>query len=74
MLQQVKEWVEKAASEGLEPPTLGSEDRCSNPLSYEANTHYNITQEVRVVGNKWLSHIVDSDATPVKKRGLEYGF
>ena len=42
MLQQVKGWVGKAASEGLEPPTLGSEDRCSNPLSYEANSEYNI--------------------------------
>ncbi len=27
------------ASEGLEPPTLCSEDRCSNPLSYEARTN-----------------------------------
>jgi hypothetical protein len=27
---------EKMASKGLEPLTLGSEDRCSNPLSYEA--------------------------------------
>ena len=26
----------KVASKGLEPLTLGSEDRCSNPLSYEA--------------------------------------
>lgn len=24
----------KARPEGFEPPTLGSEDRCSNPLSY----------------------------------------
>ena len=22
-------------SEGIEPPTLGAENRCSNPLSYE---------------------------------------
>ena len=27
---------EEVASKGLEPLTLGSEDRCSNPLSYEA--------------------------------------
>ena len=24
--------------EGFEPPTLGSEDRCSNPLSYSRST------------------------------------
>lgn len=27
-----------AAWEGLEPPTPGSEDQCSNPLSYQAIT------------------------------------
>ena len=27
----------KAHPEGLEPTTLGSEDRCSNPLSYGCN-------------------------------------
>jgi hypothetical protein len=27
-------WVYQAHPEGFEPPTLGSEDRCSNPLSY----------------------------------------
>lgn len=74
MLQQVKGWVGKAASEGLEPPTLGSEDRCSNPLSYEANSAYNITQQVTGFGNHWLGVAVMNRATPVKKRGLEYGF
>ena len=73
-MQQAKQWVEKAASEGLEPPTLGSEDRCSNPLSYEANSEYNITQQVTGFGNHWLGVAVMNRATPVKKRGLEYGF
>ena len=73
-MQQAKQWVEKAASEGLEPPTLGSEDRCSNPLSYEANTLYNIMQQILVIGNKPGVTVVMSCAIPVKKRGLEYGF
>ena len=29
--------VYKAHPEGFEPPTLGSEDRCSDPLSYGCN-------------------------------------
>lgn len=73
-MQQAKQWVEKAASEGLEPPTLGSEDRCSNPLSYEANSLYNIMQQILVIGNKPGVTVVTSCAIPVKKRGLEYGF
>lgn len=73
-MQQAKQWVEKAASEGLEPPTLGSEDRCSNPLSYEANSLYNIMQQILVIGNKPGVTVVMSCAIPVKKRGLEYGF
>jgi hypothetical protein len=74
MLQQVKGWVGKTASEGLEPPTLGSEDRCSNPLSYEANGEYNIMKQVVDFGNITNLDTVLSPATPVKKRGLEYGF
>ena len=73
-MQQAKQWVEKAASEGLEPPTLGSEDRCSNPLSYEANRLYNIMQQILVIGNKPGVTVVMRRAIPVKKRGLEYGF
>ena len=73
-MQQAKQWVEKAASEGLEPPTLGSEDRCSNPLSYEADIEYNITHLILGNGNKSGSTVVKTPAIPVKKRGLEYGF
>jgi hypothetical protein len=28
---------EVVRSEGIEPPTLGAENQCSNPLSYERN-------------------------------------
>lgn|GEM_PF-3365840 len=34
--------IELARSKGFEPPTLGSEDQCSNPLSYERNHKYDI--------------------------------
>lgn len=73
-MQQANEWVEKAASEGLEPPTLGSEDRCSNPLSYEANIVYNIMHLILGIGNNPGFTVVMRRAIPVKKRGLEYGF
>ena len=73
-MQQAKQWVEKAASEGLEPPTLGSEDRCSNPLSYEANIVYNIMHRILGIGNNPGFNVVMRRAIPVKKRGLEYGF
>lgn len=73
-MQQANEWVEKAASEGLEPPTLGSEDRCSNPLSYEANIVYNIMHLILGIGNNPGFTVVIRRAIPVKKRGLEYGF
>ena len=73
-MQQAKVWLEKMASEGLEPPTLGSEDRCSNPLSYEANIVYNIMHLILGIGNNPGFTVVMRRAIPVKKRGLEYGF
>ena len=39
------------ASEGLEPPTLCSEDRCSNPLSYKARLRFPIVSHLFVSSN-----------------------
>jgi hypothetical protein len=42
----------KVASEGLEPPTLGSEDRCSNPLSYEAITRSGFPKRALIISHE----------------------
>ncbi len=36
-LREIGNGMAKMHSEGLEPPTLGSEDRCSIQLSYECS-------------------------------------
>lgn len=40
------------ASEGLEPPTLDFEDRCSNPLSYEARVTLRLEMPVTGTATK----------------------
>lgn len=34
----IQRWI--ARQEGFEPPTLGSEDRCSSPLSYRRKKYH----------------------------------
>ncbi len=47
-LNPLEKRVRKAHLEGFEPPTLGSEDRCSDPLSYRCNAPI-VTERALVV-------------------------
>src|SRR5262249_25303047 len=54
--------------EGLEPPTLGSEDRCSIQLSYGCNflQRHKIGRNLKTGNNRRFSSHWPSDSRPIK--------